>query len=97
MGDERRNRDNEANSRNELRQVKNDLADLWEAHEQLSKETKKSAKLHLVAEGGVRSGSDGFFGAVFIMITLIGARNGKVGVEFAFRPFGNWILEQSRP
>ena len=54
------------------------------------------ARFHFVAEGGVRSGSDGFFGVVFIVNVLISARNGKMGVESGARPFGNWIFEHPR-
>ena len=55
-----------------------------------------SARLLFFAEGGVGSGSDGFFGVVFIVDALISARNGKVGVELGSRPFGNWIFEHPR-
>ena len=54
------------------------------------------ARLLFVAEGGVGSGSDGFFGVVFIVNALISARNGKMGVELGARPSGNWIFEHPK-
>ena len=54
------------------------------------------ARLLFVAEGGVGSGSDGFFGVGLIVNALISARNGKMGVESGARPFGNWIFEHPR-